>query len=566
MAQRSPKHIPDDRLRTDSGDRPVSSYTTKSRQAASDGARRVRTSGAGADGSRTSQGGSAETRAARSAGDHDDRTGRSTYSGPRDERGSRAASARSNDNRDGRAALARDRGSRSSGAASTRAYNDRDGRRPAARNTRRRKKKSHGGLIAAIIIILALAAGVVVVFKTGLINFNNEGIEVVQDTRPLPASPKVVSTASLGATGDILLHSPILEATATWDGYDFTNVFSNVSSVYEETDLMFANLEVTLAGADYGDGYSSYPVFNSPDAIATALKNAGVDICLTANNHTYDTGNTGLTRTLQVLDENGLEHLGTRESTDESYLMTKNVNGIRLGMLCYTYDTREYTDGYISLNFNTLSDEAENLVNTFNYENLDEFYANVQQQLDYMDMLNVDASVIFIHWGTEYQDEPNDYQTEMAQRLCDMGVDVIIGGHPHVIQKFDTLTSADGHETVCLYSMGNELSNQRSDLMDEDGNRGYTEDGLVFQVSFEKFNNGKVKVSGVNIVPTWVQLDGNGYQIIALEGTDDPWSWGSSDTYSAIASYNRTLGRLSDAYIQYRAAKGESEITTYLEY
>lgn len=565
MAQRSPKHIPDDRVRTDSGDRPVSSYTTKSRQAGGDD-RRVRTSGAGEDGPRTSQGGSAETRTARSAGAHVDRAGRSAYSEPRDERGSRAASARSNDDRDGRAALARDHGSRSSGAASTRAYNDRDSRRPAARNTRRRKKKSHGGLIAAIIIILALAVGVVVVFKTGLINFNNEGTEVVQDTRPLPASPKVVSTASLGATGDILLHSPILEATATWDGYDFTNVFSNVSSVYEETDLMFANLEVTLAGADYGDGYSSYPVFNSPDAIATALKNAGVDICLTANNHTYDTGDTGLTRTLQVLDENGLEHLGTRESTDEHYLMTKNVNGIRLGMLCYTYDTREYTDGYISLNFNTLSDEAENLVNTFNYENLDEFYANVQQQLDYMDMLNVDASVIFIHWGTEYQDEPNDYQTEMAQRLCDMGVDVIIGGHPHVIQKFDTLTSADGHETVCLYSMGNELSNQRSDLMDEDGNRGYTEDGLVFQVSFEKFNNGKVKVSGVNIVPTWVQLDGNGYQIIALEGTDDPWSWGSSDTYSAIASYNRTLGRLSDAYIQYRAAKGESEITTYLEY
>ncbi len=455
---------------------------------------------------------------------------------------------------------------RSDGTGSARAYDSRAGRGRSSSAARRRRKKSHGGLTAAIIIILLLAAGVVVVFKTGIISFNSEEAEVAQDTRPLPAAPQVVSTASLGATGDILLHTPMLEACATWDGYDFSNVFANVSSVYEETDLMVANLEVTLAGADYGDGYSSYPVFNSPDSITTALKNAGVDICLTANNHTYDTGDTGLARTLEVLDENGLEHLGTRESTDEHYLMTKNVNGIRLGMLCYTYDTREYTEGYLSLNFNTLSDEAENLVNTFNYENLDEFYANVQQQLDYMDMLNVDTSIIFIHWGTEYQDDPNDYQTQIAQKLCDMGVDVIIGGHPHVIQQFDALTSADGHETVCLYSMGNELSNQRSDLMDEDGNRGYTEDGLVFQVSFEKFNNGKVKVSGVNIVPTWVQLDGNGYQIIALEGTDDPWSWGSSDTYSAIASYNRTLGRLSDAYIQYRAAKGESEVQTYLEY
>ena len=552
MAQRSPKHILDD----ESGaSRPAASETARQAQAQ----RRqpdTRDSRAASEGVNAGRGG---MRSARPDGARPSRSEGTRSARPDSMRSSRPDSTRS----------ARPDGARtvrSDGTGSERAYDSRAGRGRSSSAARRRRKKSHGGLIAAIIIILLLAAGVVVVFKTGIISFNSEEAEVAQDTRPLPAAPQVVSTASLGATGDILLHTPILEACATWDGYDFSNVFANVSSVYEETDLMVANLEVTLAGADYGDGYSSYPVFNSPDSITTALKNAGVDICLTANNHTYDTGDTGLARTLEVLDENGLEHLGTRESTDEHYLMTKNVNGIRLGMLCYTYDTREYTEGYLSLNFNTLSDEAENLVNTFNYENLDEFYANVQQQLDYMDMLNVDTSIIFIHWGTEYQDDPNDYQTQIAQKLCDMGVDVIIGGHPHVIQQFDALTSADGHETVCLYSMGNELSNQRSDLMDEDGNRGYTEDGLVFQVSFEKFNNGKVKVSGVNIVPTWVQLDGNGYQIIALEGTDDPWSWGSSDTYSAIASYNRTLGRLSDAYIQYRAAKGESEVQTYLEY
>ncbi len=546
MAQRSPKHILDD----ESGaSRPAASETA--RQAQAQAQRRqpdTRDNRAASEGVSAGRGG---MRSARPDGARPSRSEGTRSARPDSMRSSRPDSTRS---------------ARPDGTGSARAYDSRTGRGRSSSAARRRRKKSHGGLIAAIIIILLLAAGVVVVFKTGIISFNSEEAEVAQDTRPLPAAPQVVSTASLGATGDILLHTPILEACATWDGYDFSNVFANVSSVYEETDLMVANLEVTLAGADYGDGYSSYPVFNSPDSIATALKNAGVDICLTANNHTYDTGDTGLARTLEVLDENGLEHLGTRESTDEHYLMTKNVNGIRLGMLCYTYDTREYTEGYLSLNFNTLSDEAENLVNTFNYENLDEFYANVQQQLDYMDMLNVDASIIFIHWGTEYQDDPNDYQTQIAQKLCDMGVDVIIGGHPHVIQQFDMLTSADGHETVCLYSMGNELSNQRSDLMDEDGNRGYTEDGLVFQVSFEKFNNGKVKVSGVNIVPTWVQLDGNGYQIIALEGTDDPWSWGSSDTYSAIASYNRTLGRLSDAYIQYRVAKGESEVQTYLEY
>lgn len=432
-------------------------------------------------------------------------------------------------------------------------------RRPSAK--RRRRKSNTGKVLAVLFIIVLLAAGAFAVWKTGILNPVEE---VVEDIRPVPDLPKVISTATIGATGDILLHTPVLNAHQTWDGYDFTYTFSNVSPIYKQADLMFANFEITLGGPDYGD-YTGYPVFNSPDEIATALKNAGVDICLTANNHTNDTGYYGMMRTLEVLDSNGLEHLGTRKTTDEHYLMVKNVNGIRLGMICYTYDTREYTDGVKSLNGGILSDEAEQKVNTFSYEYLDEFYADIQHQLDNMDMLNCDAKVVFLHWGTEYQDYPNADQNGIAQKLCEMGVDVIIGGHPHVIQQFETLTSSTGHETICLYSMGNELSNQRVDLMEaEDGGRGYTEDGLVIQVTFNKFNNGKVKIGAVNIVPTWVQLDGLGYQIIGMPGSD-PWSWGSNDTYSAIASYNRTIGRVGADYINYREQKHQDAIVEHIE-
>lgn len=438
-------------------------------------------------------------------------------------------------------------------------------RRPGGSGGYKRKKKKKGakGLIALLIVLAVLAAGVIFVLKSGILKQPEVEEEVVQDTRPLPAAPAVVSHATVGSTGDIILHVPILDAHVAGDDYDFTYCFSNVAPVYQKPDLMFANLEVTLGGPESGE-YTGYPGFNSPDAIVPALKNAGVDVCLTANNHSNDTGYYGMMRTLEVLDEYGLEHLGSRESTDESYLMVKNINGIRLGMLCYTYDTREYTEGEKSLNFNYLSEEGVQKISTFNYEYLDEFYADIRQQLEYMDMLNIDASIVFMHWGTEYEDVPNALQTEIAQALCEMGVDVIIGGHPHVIQEFDTLTSSDGHETICLYSMGNELSNQRADIMDEDGNRGYTEDGLVMQVTFEKFNNGKVKISGVDITPTWVELDGNGYQIIGLDG-EDPWSWGAGDTYAAIASYNRTLGRLSEAYPAYRAEKGQREVPAYIE-
>ena len=429
---------------------------------------------------------------------------------------------------------------------------------------KRRRKKRHGGRIVVLLIIVLLIAGGMIAWKMGLFQ---KAEEIVADVRPLPAAPAVSTTAMLGATGDILLHRPVNEAHAAWDGgYDFSYCFDNVAAVYQQADLMFANLEVTLGGPESGE-YTGYPGFNSPDEIVPALKNAGVDVCLTANNHSYDTGYYGMMRTLDVLDEYGVGHLGSRETTNEHYLMTRNINGIRLGMLCYTYDTREYTEGEISLNFNYLNDEAVQKICTFNYEYLDEFYAEIQQQMDYMDMLNVDARVIFMHWGTEYQDEPNDYQQRnIAQQLCNMGFDVIIGGHPHVIQELDTLISPDGHETICLYSMGNELSNQRKEeMVAEDGGRGYTEDGLVIQVTFEKFNNGKTKVGAVNIVPTWVQLDYNGYQIIGMENASDPWGWGSGDTYSAIASYNRTLERLGDEYPAYRIRKNQTSIVSYIE-
>ena len=432
------------------------------------------------------------------------------------------------------------------------------------KNRKRRKKKGIGGLVALIIILVVLAAAVVVILKTGILK-QPEEVVVVEDTRPLPAAPAVVSTATVGATGDIILHVPILDAHATGDGeYDFSYVFSNVAPVYQEADLMFANLEVTLGGPESGE-YTGYPGFNSPDAIVPALKNAGVDVCLTANNHSNDTGYYGMMRTLEVLDDYGLEHLGSRETVDEPYLMVKNLNGIRLGMLCYTYDTREYTEGEKSLNFNYLSDEGVEKIATFNYDYLDEFYSDVRQQLEYMELLHVDSSIVFMHWGTEYEDYPNALQTQIAQELCEMGVDVIIGGHPHVIQEFDTLTSSTGHQTICLYSMGNELSNQRADIMDEDGNRGYTEDGLVMKVTFEKLNNGKVRVTGVDITPTWVELDGTGYQIIGLKGDQDPWSWGAGDTYSAIASYNRTLGRVGEEYLLFRERHHQVQVQAYLE-
>ena len=160
--------------------------------------------------------------------------------------------------------------------------------------------------------------------------------------------------------------------------------------------------------------------------------------------------------------------------------------------------------------------------------------------------------MMYIHWGVEYNYmSANDEQKKIAQELCDMGIDVIVGGHPHVVQPVELLTSTTDpeHKTVCLYSMGNAVSNQRL------GNISYvstahTEDGMLFNVTFEKYSDGTVYLQNVDILPTWVYMSTasypNTYHILPLDmEIRDEWgtTFGVSDTVvnSAQKSYERTM-------------------------
>lgn len=381
---------------------------------------------------------------------------------------------------------------------------------------------------------------------------------------PAPGSQKV-ATASIGVTGDILIHNDVLKAALTSDGnYDFAPMLSKVSSYYKKYNKMIANLEVTLGGAE--KGYSSYPMFNTPDSIATALKGAGVDMVLTSNNHTYDTGTAGMKRTLQVLDSMSIEHTGTRSSTSGPRFMVSNINGIKVGMMCYTYETQSSTAGRKALNGILLSAEAGPLVNSFDYNNLSKFYSDAEESIAQMKQQGAEAIVFFVHWGNEYQLSPNSYQKKMAQKLCDLGVDVIVGGHPHVVQPFDTLVSEKGHETICIYSIGNALSNQRRELISSAPN-GHTEDGMIFSFSFEKWSDGTVIISDVNIIPTWVDLTkSNGkkvYRVIPLDPSVSDWStFGISNVSQGKASYNRTMKLVGSGLNSYRTSHGLSAVQT----
>ncbi|WP_406041726.1 CapA family protein, partial [Succinimonas sp.] len=163
-----------------------------------------------------------------------------------------------------------------------------------------------------------------------------------------------------------------------------------------------------------------------------------------------------------------------------------------------------------------------------------------------------EATMIFIHWGEEYELKENTAQQKMAQKLCDIGFDVIVGGHAHVVQPMALLESTvdPDHKTVCIYSMGNAVSNQRTGVSDQFPT-GYTEDGALFTVSFEKYSDGKVYVSGTDVVPTWVNMHSNKgareYNILPLtKDTEQQWqsSYELTDQQlkSCQKSYDRTMG------------------------
>lgn len=368
----------------------------------------------------------------------------------------------------------------------------------------------------------------------------------------------VISTATIGSMGDLLMHKPIFDgvqynATVQQEdgSYDFSSIFKFISEYISTLDCSVINLETTLCGTDNGYPFGGYPLFNCPDAIVDAVKHAGFDILLTANNHSYDTQLVGFKRTINIIRESGLEVLGTHSDADDTKWIIRNINGINIGMLCYTYATRVTEDGRPSLNDNTPISEA-GLCNYFSYNNLHDFYSEVESYLNEMKAEGADTTIMYIHWGDEYALFANTIQKDIAQALCDLGIDVIIGGHPHVVQPIELLSSNTdiNHKTVCLYSTGNAVSNQRRGYLSAI-NTAHTEDGVLFIVTFEKYSDDTVHLSSVDIIPIWVNKyinsgGKNEYNILPLDySCIDNWKStymiGETTLGSAKDSYNRTM-------------------------
>ncbi len=377
-------------------------------------------------------------------------------------------------------------------------------------------------------------------------------------TKPDPVPEHVVATATVASMGDLLMHKPVFDTCRVDGGYDFSSIFRYAKDLIASYDYSLANLETTFGGDGYI--YQGNPAFNCPDQLADAVVDAGYDMLLTANNHAGDTMGDGIVRTVELVRDKGLTALGSQLNGDEPKYAVVDVNGIRIGMICYTWAYSGNGSTFSLNGLNPVKDEGQ--MNYFTNNNPDKLYNELGPILEAMKADGAEATMMFLHWGVEYNTTENEAQRVMAQKLCDMGIDVIVGGHPHVVQPVALLESTvdPEHKTVCIYSLGNAVSNQRTGISNLFP-AGYTEDGALFTVSFEKYSDGTVYLAGVDVVPTWVNMHTNGgskeYNILPLtdssrEQWQEDYNLTDANRSAAEKSYDRTMGIVGEGLEQCR--------------
>ena len=302
------------------------------------------------------------------------------------------------------------------------------------------------------------------------------------DTKP------EVRTISIAAVGDIMSHKDNLTAAYNpkTKTYDFSDCFQYIAPELKNSDLVIGNFETVTAGLK--EVYSSYPSFNTPDEILKAIASSGFDVLSTANNHCLDRGVAGLARTIKLIQENGMINVGSSIDGKNKYV-TKEINGIKVSILSYTY----------AFNSNDSKLSKKNIEQYLSPIN----EAQIKKDIQSVRSQGTDAVIVIMHWGNEYQRQPSTYQTALAKKIFEWGGDIILGSHPHVVQKSEIM-KVNGQNKYVIYSMGNIVSGYRRTDTGKRPNKIYTEDGVIVKLTIEKDTNNKVSIKTVNHIPTWL--------------------------------------------------------------
>ena len=333
-----------------------------------------------------------------------------------------------------------------------------------------------------ILLFLIFVLCLLVLIKSDFFNSTN----VIQDSsvESETVEEKVEPiNFTMTAIGDTLCHN-----TQYWDAYngstkqyDFSYVYDDIKDYTSSADITIGSLETTFAGEDRG--YSNYPVFNSPDSLATGLKDIGVDVISLAGNHALDYGYSGICRTIDVLDNVGISHLGTYKSAeDQDKILIKDVKGVKIAFINYTYGT----------NGIPVPSDKPYCLNLIDKDLISKQIKQAKEQ-------NVDMIVACMHWGTEYKTSANDEQKELADFLFKSGVDIILGNHPHVLEPMEkkTITLDDGStkDVFVVYALGNFTADQRAEI---------TRDSAILNLDITKDSDGKILINKVSYVPIYM--------------------------------------------------------------
>lgn len=353
------------------------------------------------------------------------------------------------------------------------------------------------GTVAALALLLAAATG----------------CAGQQPQAPVPtASPTAAPTAAGGAggqdadvprpftllaSGDVLPHSSVIDraaADANGQGYDFTPMLKGAAPVVSAADLAICHME-TVYGKD-GGPYTGYPNFKSPPEVAAALRATGYDSCSTASNHTLDDGAEGVARTLGALDEAGVRHAGSARSAAEAARPTILPTGpgkkaAKVAHLAYTYGTNDMPLPAGKPWTVNVTDERK-----------------IVAEARKARRAGADVVVLSAHWGTEWQDEPDARQLELAERLTasqDRGrpdLDLIIGTHAHVPQAYEKVNG-----TWVVYGMGDQIAGAMINYQGVQDPRGNQSSMGRFTFAPPAGPGGRWTVEKAEFVPQWYDTD-----------------------------------------------------------
>lgn len=336
-----------------------------------------------------------------------------------------------------------------------------------------KEKRSKELVFAAVILFLTVN-----LTSFLLITQSKEAVNVTTKISEA-AVEKNTSKISVSFVGDLLMHTAERKSgyNEALNTYNFDYFFKDVKKYFVGKDYVIGSLETPIGKETSDKAYSGYPTFYNPPEFIEAAKKAGINVFVTSNNHVLDRGEKGAIKTMEWIEKYGVLYTGTfktKQDRQQKPVLFLNKNGIKLALVNYT----EF--------FNAGAPKGSYVANIIDPD-------QIKKDIQFAKASKADAVIVWLHFGTEYQRYPSDKQKQIVKEVADVGADIIIGSHPHVIEPMEVM-NVNGRKVFVAYAIGNFISNQYWR---------YSTDGMILNVDLEK-KDGKISFENINYIPTEV--------------------------------------------------------------